>query len=35
MNKLFSKLKLEFNAGNNEKYKIEIIKDNIIYAKTI
>lgn len=33
MNKSFSKPKLEFNIGNNKKYKIETIIDNIFYTK--
>ena len=33
MNKLFPKLKLEFDIGNNKKYKVETIKDSAIYAK--
>ena len=33
MNELFLELELEFDAGNNKKYKIEAIKDNAVYAK--
>ena len=33
--KLFSKPKSEFDASDNKEYKVEIIKDNAIYAKEI
>ena len=33
MNELFSEPKPEFDTGNNKKYKLEAIKDSIIYAK--
>ena len=33
MNELFLEPESEFKAGNNKKYEIEIIKDNIVYAK--
>ena len=33
MNELFPKPKLEFDIGNNKKYKVEAIKDSAIYAK--
>ena len=31
MNKSFLNLKYEFNTSNNNKYKIKLIKNNIIY----
>lgn len=33
INELISKLKPEFNTNNNKKYKIETIKNSIIYTK--
>ena len=33
MNKLFPELEPEFDISNNKKYKVEIIKDNIVYVK--
>ena len=33
INELFLELKLEFDASNNKKYKIKVIKDKVIYAK--
>ena len=33
MNKLFLEPKLEFDASNNKKYKVEAIRDSIFYAK--
>ena len=33
MNELFSEPKLEFNAGNNKKYKVKAIKDSAVYTK--
>ena len=35
MNKLFAELKSEFDIGNNKKYKIKVIKDNVIYTKEV
>ena len=33
MNKLFSEPEPEFDAGNNKEYKVEVIKNSVIYAK--
>ena len=33
MNVLFPEPELKFDAGNNKKYKVEAIKNSIIYAK--
>ena len=33
MNKLFPEPELEFDAGNNKKYKVEAIKNSAIYAQ--
>ena len=33
MNKVFLKPEPEFDAGNNKKYKAEVIKNSAIYAK--
>lgn len=35
MNKLFLELKPKFDISNNKEYKIEIIRDSVIYAKKI
>ena len=35
MNELFPELEPDFYAGNNKEYKVEAIKNNIIYAKKI
>ena len=35
INKLFLEPEPEFDIGNNKKYEIEAIKDNIIYAKKV
>ena len=34
-NELFSEPELEFDAGNNKKYKVEAIRDNTIYVKKV
>ena len=33
MNKLFPEPESEFDAGNNKKYKVEAIKDRVVYSK--
>ena len=33
MNELFPEPKSKFDAGNNKKYKVEAIKDSIVYGK--
>ena len=33
MNELFLKPKPEFDANNNKKYEVKVIKNRIIYAK--
>lgn len=33
INKLFPEVKPKFDVDNNEKYKIEVIKDTDIYTK--
>ena len=33
INELFLKLKPKFNASKNNEYKIETIRDSIVYAK--
>ena len=33
MNKLFPKPEPEFDAGNNKKYEVKIIKDSVVYTK--
>ena len=35
MNKIFLKPKQEFNISNNKKYKVEIIKNRVVYIKKI
>lgn len=35
MNKLFLKPKSKYNANNNKKYKVEVIRNKAIYAKEI
>ena len=35
INELFLKSKPKFNACNNKKYKIKVIKDSAVYAKKI
>ena len=32
MNKLFPELEPEFDANDNKKFKVEVIRDNTIYA---
>ena len=33
MNELFPKPESEFDAGDNKEYKVEAIKDSVVYAK--